>query len=227
MPNNRPPLLKDEASWFASTVTAEFSSRPTSLSHVMVLETTYRRLFSCIPPDVLAVKTLQCDLLRRRRRSRRTTDAFFEDTEDLRAFRPSITPRQHTQQGWVLAQMIPNTLPPLHRRVHVHPDSRRLCQCRWPPHIRAEYLRSVQLRWPPQAWAVSPCTRLRLYARCRRAKPSIPIYVPVEAGRVWRSLVSRILSHPSSPVCPSRRCEHICRPPHPILYLYALGAIPS
>ncbi|KAJ7705831.1 transcriptional repressor TCF25-domain-containing protein [Mycena olivaceomarginata] len=125
------PLWKDEATWFASTVTTEFSSLPTSLPvslrrqdflslyqnlnlrysiyrHIMVLETTYRRLFSYIPPDVLAVKTLQCDPLPPPTAVTSYNDAFFEGTEDLRAFMPSITARQRAQQGRVLAQMIPD-----------------------------------------------------------------------------------------------------------------------
>ncbi|KAJ6579610.1 transcriptional repressor TCF25-domain-containing protein [Mycena vulgaris] len=118
------PIWKDEASWFASTVTAEFSSLPTSLPvtprrqdflslyqnvnlrysvyrHVMVLETTYRRLFSYIPQQVLNVKTLQCDPLP-------PPTAGDVGTEDLRTFMPAITIRQRAQQGRVLAQMIPD-----------------------------------------------------------------------------------------------------------------------
>ncbi|KAJ7705832.1 hypothetical protein B0H14DRAFT_2647207 [Mycena olivaceomarginata] len=83
----------------------------------------YRQLFSYIPRDVLAGKTLQCDLLSPPTAVTSYNDAFFEGTEDLRAFRPSITARQRAQHGRVLAQMIPDTLPPLHRRVHVHPTA--------------------------------------------------------------------------------------------------------
>jgi hypothetical protein len=74
----------------------------------MVLETTYWQLFSDIPPDALAVKTLQCDLLPPLTAVTVHNDTFFGGTEDLRAFRPSITVRQCAQQGWGLAQMIPD-----------------------------------------------------------------------------------------------------------------------
>ncbi|KAJ7367490.1 hypothetical protein DFH08DRAFT_946479 [Mycena albidolilacea] len=74
----------------------------------MVLETTYRRLFAYIPPDVLAVKTLQCDPLPPPTAVTAHPDAFFEGTEDLRAFMPSITAHQRVQQGRGLAQMIPD-----------------------------------------------------------------------------------------------------------------------
>lgn len=125
------PIWKEEASWFASTVTAEFSSLPASLPvshrrqdflslyenvnlrysvyrHVMVLETTYRRLFSYIPQAVLNVKALQCDPLPPPTAVTSYDDAFFEGTEDLRTFMPTTTTRQRAQQGRVLAQMIPD-----------------------------------------------------------------------------------------------------------------------
>jgi hypothetical protein len=125
------PIWKEEASWFESTVIAEFSSLPASLPvtnrrqdflslyenanlrysvyrHVMVLETTYRRLFSYIPQEVLNVKALQCDPLPPPTAVTSYDDAFFEGTEDLRTFMPAITTRQRAQQGRVLAQMIPD-----------------------------------------------------------------------------------------------------------------------
>ncbi|KAJ7235300.1 transcriptional repressor TCF25-domain-containing protein [Mycena haematopus] len=125
------PLWKDEASWFTTTVTAESSSLPASLPvslrrqdflslyqnlnlrysiyrHVMVLETTHRRLFSYIPQEVLAVKALQCDPLPPPTAVTSYDDAFFEGTEDLRTFMPTATARQRAQQGRVLAQMIPD-----------------------------------------------------------------------------------------------------------------------
>jgi hypothetical protein len=74
----------------------------------MVLETTYRRLFLYIPHDVVAVKTLQCDPLPPPTAVTVHNDAFFEGTEDLRAFRPSVRACQRAQQGRVLAQMIPD-----------------------------------------------------------------------------------------------------------------------
>jgi hypothetical protein len=58
--------------------------------HVVMLETTYLRLFSYVPPDVLAVKTLRCDLTAVTAHN----NAFFEGMEDLRAFMLSITARQ-------------------------------------------------------------------------------------------------------------------------------------
>ncbi|KAJ7775719.1 transcriptional repressor TCF25-domain-containing protein [Mycena maculata] len=125
------PLWKDEASWFASTVTAEFSSPPASLPvshrrqdflslygnlnlrysvyrHVMVLETTYRRLFAYIPQAVLNIKSLQCDPLPPPTAVTSYDDAFFEGTEDLRTFMPAITTRQRAHDGRLLAQMIPD-----------------------------------------------------------------------------------------------------------------------
>ncbi|KAJ6544301.1 transcriptional repressor TCF25-domain-containing protein [Mycena capillaripes] len=125
------PLWKDEASWFASTVNAEFSSLPASLPvthrrqdflylyanvnlrysvyrHVMVLETSYRRLFSYIPQEVLAAKSLQCDPLPPPTAVTSYDDAFFQGTEDLRTFMPALTTRQRAQEGRILAQMIPD-----------------------------------------------------------------------------------------------------------------------
>ncbi|KAJ7740604.1 transcriptional repressor TCF25-domain-containing protein [Mycena metata] len=125
------PLWKEESSWFASTVTTEFSSLPASLPvpvrrqdfltlyanlnlrfsiyrHVMVLETSFRRLFSYIPKEVLAVKALQCDPLPPPTAVTLYNDAFFEGTEDLRTFMPAASTRQRAQQGRILAQMIPD-----------------------------------------------------------------------------------------------------------------------
>ncbi|KAJ6473170.1 transcriptional repressor TCF25-domain-containing protein [Mycena sanguinolenta] len=125
------PLWKDEASWFTSTVTAEYSSIPVTLPvshrrqdflnlyqnqnlrysiyrHVTVLETSYRRLFSYIPHEVLAAKALQCDPMPPPTAVTLYDDAFFAGTEDLRTFMPTITARQRAQQGRVLAQMIPD-----------------------------------------------------------------------------------------------------------------------
>ncbi|KAJ7165632.1 transcriptional repressor TCF25-domain-containing protein [Mycena crocata] len=125
------PLWKEETSWFTSTVAAEFSSLPASLPvtqrrqdflslyqnlnlrysvyrHIMVLETSYRRLFSYIPQEVLSVKALQCDPLPPPTAVSSYDDAFFEGIEDLRTFMPTITARHRAQQGRVLAQMIPD-----------------------------------------------------------------------------------------------------------------------
>ncbi|KAJ7201070.1 transcriptional repressor TCF25-domain-containing protein [Mycena pura] len=124
-------LWKGEVTWFTNTVTAEFSSIPASLPvalrrqdfltlyqnvnlrysvyrHVMVLETSYRRLFSYIPQDVLSAKSLQCDPLSPPTAVTSYDDTFFEGTEDLRTFAPRLSTRQRAQQGRVLAQMIPN-----------------------------------------------------------------------------------------------------------------------
>ncbi|KAJ7032828.1 transcriptional repressor TCF25-domain-containing protein [Mycena alexandri] len=86
------PLWKEESSWFASTVTTEFSSLPASLP------VPFRRLFSYIPKEVLAVKALQCDPL----------PPPTAGTEDLRTFMPAATTRQRAQQGRILAQLIPD-----------------------------------------------------------------------------------------------------------------------
>lgn len=135
------PLWKDEASWFTSTVTTEFSSLPASLPvslqrqdflslyanvnlrysvyrHVIVLETSYRRLFSYIPQEVLAVKSLQCDPLPPPTAATSYDDAFFEGTADLRTFMPTLTTRQRAQEGRILAQMIPD--PGVRQQLQVH-----------------------------------------------------------------------------------------------------------
>ncbi|CAK5280023.1 unnamed protein product [Mycena citricolor] len=123
------PLWKDESAWFSSTVADEFSSpsgssttrrqdflalyqnvnlRYSVYRHVMVLETSYRRLFSYIPSDVLNTKTLQCDPLPPPTAVTSYDDAYFVDTDDLRSFMPRLSSRQRAQQGRILAQMIPD-----------------------------------------------------------------------------------------------------------------------
>ncbi|KAJ7049627.1 transcriptional repressor TCF25-domain-containing protein [Mycena amicta] len=121
------PLWKDESAWFVKTVTAEFAALPASLHatprhqdflslyhnpnlrysvyrHVMVLETTYRRLFAYIPADVLNAKTLQCDPLPPPTATTLYDNAFFDGVEDLRTFAP---PRRRQR---MLAQMVPNAM---------------------------------------------------------------------------------------------------------------------
>ncbi|KAF7290783.1 hypothetical protein MIND_01319200 [Mycena indigotica] len=122
------PLWKDESVWFRDTVTTEFASLPASLPvlprrqdflslyhnqnlrysvyrHVMVLESTHKRLFAYIPADVLNVKSLQCDPLPPPTAITSYDNAFFEGVEDLRTFAP---PRRRAHQERILAQMIPN-----------------------------------------------------------------------------------------------------------------------
>ncbi|KAJ7250423.1 transcriptional repressor TCF25-domain-containing protein [Mycena rebaudengoi] len=125
------PLWKDESAWFTSTVSAEFASLPSSLPitqrrkdflslyedsnlrhsvyrHIMVLETSYRRLFSYIPRQVLNAKTLACDPLPPPTAVTLYNDEFFAGVDDLRAFTATPTARQRALQDRVLAQMIPD-----------------------------------------------------------------------------------------------------------------------
>lgn len=128
------PLWKDHASWFAEIVTATFASLPTPNTllastprrtaflslyeynehlrysvyrHVVVLETTYRRLFSFIPRYVLEVRSLSCDPLPPKNAVTAYDENFFEGTEDLFALRPR-TRREREMDRRRLAQMVPD-----------------------------------------------------------------------------------------------------------------------
>lgn len=128
------PLWKDHASWFVETATSTFASLPTPNArftatprrtafltfyernensrysiyrHVVVLETSYRRLFSFIPRYVLDARSLACDPLPPKDAVTSYDDKFFEGTEDLFAFRPR-TRREREMDRRRLAQMIPD-----------------------------------------------------------------------------------------------------------------------
>ncbi|KAJ6615494.1 transcriptional repressor TCF25-domain-containing protein [Mycena sp. CBHHK59/15] len=103
------PLWKDEAAWRQDFLSLYQNSnlRHSVYRHIMVLETTYRRLFSYIPRQVLSEKTLACDPLPPPTAVSSYDDDFFQGTEDLRAFTTPTT-RQRAQQGRLLAQMIPD-----------------------------------------------------------------------------------------------------------------------
>jgi hypothetical protein len=127
-------IWKDHASWFADTVNSVFSSlaRPTiplsptsrraaSLSlyansedlrwsvyrHVIVLESTYRRLLGLIPKEVLREKSFACDPLPPKNALTCYDEGFFEGTEDLFAYRPR-TRREREMDRRRLAQMVPD-----------------------------------------------------------------------------------------------------------------------
>ncbi|KAF9448395.1 DUF654-domain-containing protein [Macrolepiota fuliginosa MF-IS2] len=128
------PLWKDHASWFAETATTTFASIPSPnvalpltprrkafltlyensetlqysvYRHVIVLESSYRRLFSFIPRHVLEGKSLACDPLPPKDSVTLYDDNFFEGTEDLFAWRPR-TRREREMDQRRLAQMIPD-----------------------------------------------------------------------------------------------------------------------
>ena len=73
----------------------------------MVLETSYRRLFSFIPTQVLAAKSLACDPLPPRTTVNQYDQEFFKDIEDL--YSSSIrSRRQRVNDERRLAQFIPD-----------------------------------------------------------------------------------------------------------------------
>ncbi|KAF9037062.1 transcriptional repressor TCF25-domain-containing protein [Panaeolus papilionaceus] len=124
------PLWKEHSSWFASTVKDTFQSLPSTLPitgrrkafmsqygntnlrhsvyrHIMVLETSYRRLFSYIPRSVLDVKSLACDPLPPLTLKTMYNDDFFKGIDD------PYTARMRSRRGRAndeqrLAQMIPD-----------------------------------------------------------------------------------------------------------------------
>ncbi|KAF7329293.1 hypothetical protein MKEN_00190300 [Mycena kentingensis (nom. inval.)] len=129
------PVWKDHAEWFRETVVTEFATLPKALPetprlqdflalyhnphlrysiyrHVMVLESTHRRLFAYIPPEVLNTKALQCDPLPPPTAVTLYNDAFFAGVEDLRSFAPVVSRRMRERaaqhEARVLAQMVPD-----------------------------------------------------------------------------------------------------------------------
>ncbi|KAF7305287.1 hypothetical protein HMN09_00779900 [Mycena chlorophos] len=124
------PLWKEHARWFSQTVASEFASLPAGslpvttrrqdflslyhnpnlrysvYRHVVVLESTHRRLFAYLPPEVLNVKSLQCDPLPPPTSvTSYDDDAFFAGVADLRSFAVGPSPAQRRR---LLERMIPN-----------------------------------------------------------------------------------------------------------------------
>ena len=123
------PIWKDHSSWFNSTVTETFSKPPSSLPvterrkaflsrfeddnvcyslyrHIMVLETSYRRLFSFIPSQVLGAKSLACDPLPPCTKVNQYDQEFFEGVDEL--YSPRMSRRQRVNDERRLAQFIPD-----------------------------------------------------------------------------------------------------------------------
>ncbi|KAF8878008.1 transcriptional repressor TCF25-domain-containing protein [Gymnopilus junonius] len=125
------PIWKDHSAWFSSTITSAFpSTLPSTLPttgrrksflnqyenphlrysvyrHIMVLETSYRHLFSFIPKQVLEAKSLACDPLPPLTKISEYDDEFFKSVEDAFSSR-SRTRRQRAVDERRLAQMIPD-----------------------------------------------------------------------------------------------------------------------
>lgn len=120
----------EHSSWFADTVAATFPSLPSSLPiteqhetflslfqhqniqysayrHVIVLETTYRRLLAFIPRHVTEAKSLACDPLPSPTSVTQYNEEFFEGVEDMFAFR-ARTRRERALDNRRLEQMIPD-----------------------------------------------------------------------------------------------------------------------
>ncbi|KAF9478458.1 DUF654-domain-containing protein [Pholiota conissans] len=124
------PVWKEHSAWFASTVTEALTPLPTSLPvtdrrkaflsayenqnlrfsvyrHIMVLETSYRRLFSFIPRQVLEAKSLSCDPLPPPTLVSEYDRDFFQGVEDLYSAQHRSR-RQQANDGRRLAQFIPD-----------------------------------------------------------------------------------------------------------------------
>ena len=123
-------LWKEHAEWFTSAITEAFTTLPTSLPvterrksflaqyqstnlrysvyrHIMVLETSYKRLFSFIPRVVLEAKSLACDPLPPPTSVNQYDQDFFQGIDDL--YSPRIrSRRQRANDERRLAQFIPD-----------------------------------------------------------------------------------------------------------------------
>jgi len=123
-------LWKEHAEWFTSTITEAFTTLPASLPvterrksflaqyqntnlrysvyrHIMVLETSYKRLFSFIPRVVLEAKSLACDPLPPLTSVTQYNQDFFHGIDDL--YSPRIrSRRQRANDERRLAQFIPD-----------------------------------------------------------------------------------------------------------------------
>ncbi|KAH9483302.1 Transcription factor 25 [Psilocybe cubensis] len=125
------PIWKDHAGWFESTIAEEFTHLSSGAlpsterrkaflgqytnrnlqfavyRHIMVLETSYRRLFSFIPRQVLEAKSLACDPLPPPTAVSQYDEAFFGGVDDL--YSPRLrTRRQRQLEERRLAQLMPD-----------------------------------------------------------------------------------------------------------------------
>ncbi|KAF9530905.1 transcriptional repressor TCF25-domain-containing protein [Crepidotus variabilis] len=123
------PVWKEHVSWFSSTISATFSNLPSSLPvtdrrrsfldqfenvhlrysvyrHVMVLESSYRRLFSFIPRQILDAKSLSCDPLPPVSSISLYDDNFFQGIEQLS--NPRRSRQQRAMDERLLAQLLPD-----------------------------------------------------------------------------------------------------------------------
>jgi hypothetical protein len=125
------PLWKDSkrASWFSRTVTDIFPrakwSQPrrdrfmqyykttyprySAYRHIMIFETSYRRLFAFIPRGVFTAKQLACDPLPPPMTVNEYNGEFFKGADDVFAFRPR-TRRNAAGDQRVLERLIPDPL---------------------------------------------------------------------------------------------------------------------
>ena len=123
-------LWRDNTEWFTAAITEAFTTLPTSLPvterrksfltqyentnlrfsvyrHVMVLETSCKRLFSFIPRTVLEAKSLACDPLPPPTSVNQYDQDFFHGIEGL--YSPRIRGRrQQANDERRLAQFIPD-----------------------------------------------------------------------------------------------------------------------
>ena len=114
------------ASWFANTVrnavpSAQWSQprrdrflenykpinqRYPAYRHVMILESSYRRLFAFIPREVLNTKQLACDPLPPLTTVNLYDDEFFKGTDDVFAIRP----RTRRDAAGMVERLIPDPM---------------------------------------------------------------------------------------------------------------------
>ncbi|KAF8189634.1 transcriptional repressor TCF25-domain-containing protein [Pholiota molesta] len=124
------PVWKEHSSWFATTVTETLSPLPSSLPitdrrkaflstyenqnlrfsayrHIKVLETSYRRLFSFIPRQVLEAKSLACDPLPPPTLINQYDREYFQNVEELYSAQHRSR-RQRANDERRLAQFLPD-----------------------------------------------------------------------------------------------------------------------
>ena len=123
-------VWKEHTAWFIDTVSDSFSALPSSLPvterrkdflslyqnenlrfsvyrHIIVLESTNRRLFAFIPRQVQEIKSLSCDPLPPPTATTRYDERFFDGVDDLFSLRMR-TRRERALDERRLAQMIPD-----------------------------------------------------------------------------------------------------------------------
>ncbi|KAF8990102.1 transcriptional repressor TCF25-domain-containing protein [Cyathus striatus] len=108
MPSSLPPSTRRQS--MLDMYTSSETLRHAVYRHVMVLESTYRRLFSFIPREVLQAKSLSCDPLPPVTMISEYNETYFADViafESTRA-RRRPTRRQQELEGRQLAQMVPD-----------------------------------------------------------------------------------------------------------------------